>query len=59
MRAILHIVTRPDDALAAEVIAQQKQEIELAVRTVDLTKSQPDYDQLLDQIFNADSVQVW
>jgi hypothetical protein len=59
MRLILHIVTRPGDALAAEVITQQQQQTELAIRMIDLTKSQPDYDQLLTQIFEADSVQVW
>jgi hypothetical protein len=59
MRLILHIVTRPGDALAAEVVTRQQQQTELAIRMIDLTKSQPDYDQLLNQIFEADSVQVW
>jgi hypothetical protein len=51
MRLILHIVTRPGDALAAEVVTRQQQQTELAIRMIDLTKSQ--------QIFEADSVQVW
>ena len=58
----LHILTRPDDALASEVIAQQvKLSLEIEVRVVLLTEEtpSPDYAVLLEQIFAADSVAVW
>ena len=57
MARILHILTKPDDSLAAEVIARQT-----AVNTVeivDLREPEPDYAALLEKIFSAESVQVW
>jgi hypothetical protein len=59
MARILHILTRPEDSLAKEIIARQKEfpadEIEIA----DLTKPNPDYKHLLEQIFASDSVEIW
>lgn len=57
MSRVLHIITRPNDPLATEVIARQK--AERTVDVIDLTKPEPNYDQLLEAIFKADSVQVW
>lgn len=58
-RTVLHIVTRTDDALAAHVIAAQRRQPELEVREVKLTAPGPDYENLLEEIFAADSVAVW
>jgi len=59
MPFLLHILTKPDDALATEVIAQQKVAANNRVEVVDLTTPEPDYKLLLEKIFAADSVQVW
>ena len=59
MRTLLHIVTRPDDALTAEIIAAQQKQPSLEVHVVDLTLPEPDYLKLLEDIFDADSVVVW
>jgi hypothetical protein len=59
MRTVLHLVTRPNDTLAAEVIALQKVTPELELRIVDLTGNEPDYAKVLEEIFRADSVEVW
>jgi len=60
MARIFHIITREDDTLANGVItAQEKSGHE--TRVVDLTHVGPDgdYTVLLDEIYAADSVQVW
>ena len=59
MRAVLHIVTRANDALAAATMATQQKRPETQVKVVDLTASEPDYAKLLEEIFAADSVAVW
>jgi hypothetical protein len=59
MRTVLHILTRPEDALARAVIGCQASEPDLAVEVVDLTQPRPDYDALVEKIFAADSVGVW
>jgi len=59
MRLLLHILTRPDDALAREIIVRQQSGGENKIVVADLTKSQPDYKQLLENIFAAESVQIW
>jgi hypothetical protein len=59
MRAILHIVTAEDDALAKEVIAAQSADAQNQVTVADLTKPGADYKALLESIFSADSIQVW
>ena len=59
MRRVLHILTRPDDALAREVIARQKNGAGKIVEAVDLTLPAPDYKELLDKIFAADSIGCW
>jgi hypothetical protein len=53
------MVTRTDDALAAQVIAAQRRQPELEVREVNLTTPGPDYENLLEEIFAADSVTAW
>jgi hypothetical protein len=59
MRLLLHILTRPDDAPAQEIITRQQRGGENKTVVADLTKPQPDYKELLENIFAADSVQVW
>ena len=59
MRIILHILTRADDDLAQEVIERQQGGGENKVVMADLTQPQPDYKELLENIFAAESVQVW
>ena len=59
MRKILHILTKPEDALAAEIMARQKTNAETKVDVVDLSTASPDYEAVVRKVFNADSVQVW
>ena len=59
MRRLLHILTTPDDALADKIISLEAQSPEHQVTIVDLTKPAPDYRKLLEEIFAADSIQVW
>lgn len=59
MAAILHILTRPEDALAQEIISRQAQEPDTRVEVMDLTQPEPDYANLLEKIFAADSLTVW
>jgi len=59
MRQILNILTETNRDLASSVIDSQKAETGVQVEVVDMASGDVDYDQLLDQIFAADSVQVW
>ena len=59
MRAILHILTRPEDELTSAVIAGQRALPETTVEVADLTSPAPDYKAVVEKIFTADSVQVW
>jgi hypothetical protein len=59
MRNILHILTTSDDAWAERIIALERQQPDLEIKVVDLTTAGADYRALLDEIFAADSIQVW
>ena len=59
MRRVLHILTRPDDALTREVMARQQTASGTLAEAVDLTLPEPDYKALLEKIFQADSVESW
>jgi hypothetical protein len=59
MRRVLHILTRPDDPLMAMIQSAQRARKDCQVETVDLTQPEPDYERLLEQIFDADSIEVW
>jgi hypothetical protein len=60
MAQLLHLITRPQDSLAQEVVRQQLQaEGESQVRVIDLTVGAVDYAALVEAIFASDSVQVW
>ena len=58
-RTVLHIVIRPDDGLASKVIAAQRKRTDLEVKEVRLTTPEPDYRRLLEEVFAADSIEVW
>jgi len=59
MRRILHILTRTNDSLSRQIISTQRREPDQQVEIADLTISTPDYQQLLNEIFRADSIEVW
>jgi hypothetical protein len=61
---VLHVLTRPADALAAGAIASGQtgtgaRNSPRAVRVFDLTVPEVDYTALLIEVFAADSVAVW
>ncbi len=59
MRKILHVLTRENDSVACELISRQRAQPDCELETVDLTTGQPDYEDLLQRVFAADSVAVW
>ena len=59
MRTILHILTTADDALAKQILELQQANPDLKIQKVDLTQNETDYPALVEQIFAADSVEVW
>ena len=59
MRAVLHVITKPEDTFAREIISRQTSQRDAKVEVVDLTQPEPDYAALLMKIFAADSVTVW
>jgi hypothetical protein len=59
VRTILHILTRPADNLANDLISQQRSLPQTAVEVMELTDPVVNYDALVEKIFNADSVEVW
>ncbi|HKS36106.1 MAG TPA: hypothetical protein VJW76_02880 [Verrucomicrobiae bacterium] len=52
-------MTRPDHGLASKVIAAQRKRTDLEVKEVRLTTPEPDYGRLLEELFEADSIEVW
>jgi hypothetical protein len=59
MPTVLHILTQSQDALPQSFLAAQQASDLVRVEVVDLTQPDPDYDNLLERIFAADSVAVW
>ncbi len=59
MRQILHIMTTANDILPQKIISHQQQSTDLQLKIVDLTQPEPDYQALLEDIFKADSINVW
>jgi hypothetical protein len=59
MRQLLHIVTKPKDELAKAMLENEQALPDTKVDVADLTKPNPDYNQLVEKIFAADSIQVW
>ena len=58
MRTILHILTQPEDEVTRQLIEQQRSLPETAVEVVSLSNSSPDYEQLVEKIFTADSIAI-
>jgi len=58
MSHCLHLMIRPDDTLALELIEQQRQQGH-DVHVFDLSAEQPDYASILEEVFAANSVAVW
>jgi hypothetical protein len=58
MRQILCILTSSQDPFAETVIAAEQAQPDCVVKVFE-PGEKPDYDELLDAILAADSVQVW
>ncbi len=59
MRTILHLLTRPADELTRELIARQRALTETKIEVLDMNSAAPDYDDVVEKIFSADSIEVW
>ena len=59
MRTILHILTRPEEELARDLIERQRALPDTQVEVVALMDDPPNYDEVVERIFSADSVEVW
>jgi hypothetical protein len=60
MSSILHLITRPGDTLAWQVIDQQRRgDDDRVLRVIDLTQGTPDYGELVEAVFASESIQVW
>lgn len=58
MKKVLHVLTREGDELAEAIVAADREAGE-GIEVVRLTVTEVDYQQLLEAIFAADSVQSW
>jgi hypothetical protein len=58
MSRLLHILVQGDE-VALDVMAGQRLEAGNEVMVVDLRGAEPDYEALVSEIFEADSVAVW
>lgn len=58
MRKILQVITQESDELA-EAIAAVNRETDAGVTVMRLSPDEPDYQELLEAVFAADSVQSW
>lgn len=58
MSRLLHILVRGDE-VALDVVARQRLAAGNEVVVVDLREAEPDYEALVTEIFEADSVAVW
>jgi len=58
MRRVLCILSSDEDALGKEVIAAEERQPDCSVTVLKLERN-VNYDQLLDAVLEADSVQVW
>jgi hypothetical protein len=58
MRTILHILTQPEDDVTRQLIERQRALSDTTVEVVSLSNPSPDYEQLVEKIFAADSIAV-
>ena len=59
MRRILQILTQPPEPFVAELLSTVRKLPEQTVTVVDLSAPNPNYDFLLEKIFEADSIQTF
>ena len=59
MPRLLHILTRPADDLSTHCIECQRQDPSNEVVVVDLTCGEPNYAELVRQVFESDSIATW
>ena len=59
MKSLLHVVTRPLDAMARGIVEATRADPGLRVEIVDLTVGEPDYGALVGRIFEADAIAMW
>ncbi len=59
MKRILHVITDPDCLLCKRIIAYQEKSGGAEVKVIDLSRGQVNYDELLSEIFHAESISVW
>ncbi|KAB2673599.1 MAG: hypothetical protein DVB31_03305 [Verrucomicrobia bacterium] len=59
MKSLLHVVTRPADALAQGVMDATRSDPTLTVEIVDLNLENPDYAALVERIFAVDAIATW
>ena len=59
MAKILHLLTRPDDSFALAIAETQRGDSANQVEVIDLTAGEPDYAQLVEKVFAADSIETW
>jgi hypothetical protein len=58
-RRIVHVLTGSDESTARELIARQHQQSDGEVTIIDWSDRDPDWDVLLEAVFQADSITVW
>lgn len=58
MKKILQVITREDDKLA-EAIADANHAVDNRVQVLRLSPQETNYQELLEAVFEADSVQCW
>ncbi len=59
MTRILHILTQPAEPVIEQLIHDQKASPGNKVVVVSLEQEAPDYQQLLHEVFQSDSIQCW
>jgi hypothetical protein len=59
MRRVLAILTRPEESLTATLLHEMRANRDVRLEVMDLNLKQPDYDRLLDAVFESDSIHVW
>ena len=59
MKRILHIVTRPMEPAVEQLILDQRQCPGQEVLVHRLDQGDPDYRRLLEEVFQADSIECW
>lgn len=58
-RCVLHVLTRPPDALISEQIRLSRGGSEARFRLIDLTRPNPSYEGLLNAILESETIVVW